>query len=360
MDHIDWELLDWQRLARHLSGRSTAEERCRLAEWVSEDPAHRRFIEGLQRVWDAAEQEPAWAEEEAMVQEDWERLLRKMQAGEPERRERPEASAPDRHAVPGAAKRARPFSGQPIRVALVLMLLAGTAFLVDRVTDRSGVPVATEDALREISTEPGQRARIELGDGTRVRLSVDSKITLPRQFAANQREVFLEGEGYFDVAPDADRPFIIHAKEAMIQVLGTAFNVRAYGAEDVVEVAVAEGRVAVKAEQEVEGITLAARQMGRLRGDKALDVQRDVDLERYLAWTEGRLVFEDTPLRNVADALERWYALDVRIAGSVPAELRLTATLQEESATSALNIVAAALNLSYDRDHNGVTFSAQP
>ena len=357
MDHLDGEPLDWQRLARYLSGRSTAEERRRLAAWADGEPARRRFMEGMQRVWDAAEQEPT-REGEAMVQEDWERLLRKMQEGEPEPKPQLRTSAPDRHAVPGA-KRPRPLSGQPIRVALVLMLLAGTAFLVGRVTDGGEAPVAAEDALREISTEPGQRARVALGDGTRVRLSVDSRITLPRQFADDRREVFLEGEAYFDVAPDAERPFVIHAKEAAIRVLGTAFNVRAYAGEDVVEVAVAEGTVALRAEQEAARVTLGARQVGRLRGGEALDVRRDVNLERYLAWTEGRLAFEDAPLRDVAEALRRWYALDVRVADAALAERRLTATLEEESATNALNIIAAALDLHYERDGDDVTFSVR-
>ena len=356
MDRLDLELLDWQRLARYLAGRSTAEERREVAAWIGERPAHRRFMDAMQRVWDAAEQEPARAGGEAPVQEDWERLLRKMQEGEPGLGKRPRTSAPDRPAAP-VAKRARLLSGQPIRVALVLTLLAGTAFLIGRVTDRAEAPAVAEDALREISTEPGQRARVELGDGTRVRLSVDSKITLPRRFAADRREVFLEGEAYFDVASDAERPFVIHAKDATVRVLGTAFNVRAYRAERAVEVAVAEGTVALRAE-EGEGVTLAARQVGRLRGGEAPDVRRDVDLERYLAWMEGRLVFEDAPLRDVAQELERWYALDVRVADEALAGRRLTATLDGEFAAGALQVIAAALDLDYEQSQNAVTFFA--
>ena len=96
------------------------------------------------------------------------------------------------------------------------------------------------------TSERGERFGIRLSDGSVVSLSVDSKLIVPEKFSSEIREVELEGEAYFEVTTDDQRPFIVHAKSASVHVLGTEFNIRAYESDENVTLLVTEGRVSLK------------------------------------------------------------------------------------------------------------------
>src|SRR5690606_27619861 len=161
------------------------------------------------------------------------------------------------------------------------------------------------------TTERGELARIRLADGTEVVLGVRSRLLVRADFATGPREVRLEGEAFFDVAEDAERPFSVHAEHATIRVLGTEVGARARG-DGETSVVVSSGRVRLEAGAAAAGSDGAAPvpaaelgpgQLGRLAAGMPHVAVDDVDPATHLAWMERRLVFENAPLAEVLEQL---------------------------------------------------------
>ncbi|MDZ7690866.1 MAG: FecR domain-containing protein [Balneolaceae bacterium] len=105
--------------------------------------------------------------------------------------------------------------------------------------------VETETAMQNIQTARGERASMEFSDGSRVILNSMSTLRFPKVFEGTKRELHLEGEAFFQVAHNKERPFVVHANGVEVNVLGTEFNVNSYRENEAVEVVVREGKVAV-------------------------------------------------------------------------------------------------------------------
>lgn len=318
-------------LARYLAGETSPEETRQIRAWLAAHPKARLALEGLDHPDAAARRDP-------------ERALARLRPHLHEQRH----GAPRRPA-PAADRPAgtRPPTVRHIAAVLVLALggLLGYSLLV---TD---VP-----AFREIATAPGERTRVTLADGTTVELNVASRLRVPTAFGDTTRVVYLEGEAFFDVAPDPAHPFVIHAGAGVARVLGTAFNVNAYPAEEDVAVVVVEGRVSLRADAHPEAAVLHPGERGRLVPGAAVAVDR-VPPDAYLAWRSGRLVFTGTPLREVARVLARWYGLDAVHVDDAVGMRRLDAAFTDEPLPDVLRTIAAALEVTYHMEGRTVRFS---
>jgi ferric-dicitrate binding protein FerR (iron transport regulator) len=211
---------------------------------------------------------------------------------------------------------------------------------------------------RTFSTKPGERATIHLSDGSKVRLNVDSRLTLPADFDEGTREVTLTGEAYFEVTRDTTRPFVIRAHDATVEVLGTTFDVKAYADDHERQVAVAEGAVALRSEQAgtQDTVLLRAQHLGIVSGPHIQTFREDTNIEHRLAWTRGQLVFEDARFREVHRRLERWYDVQVETQVNPRTVDRLNASFDEEPVGEAIKAIAAALDLQYQRDDRTILF----
>ncbi|HAH52641.1 MAG TPA: hypothetical protein DCL80_15835, partial [Balneola sp.] len=115
--------------------------------------------------------------------------------------------------------------------ALFLVAAVVGLFFIDRFYVEEVQPV--EPAFNEISMDKGYRGGVTLSDGTKVYINSDSKIIIPKVFKSNKREVFLEGEAFFEVAKNPNKPFLIRTKGAIVEVLGTSFAVRNYPGDNI-------------------------------------------------------------------------------------------------------------------------------
>ena len=148
-----------------------------------------------------------------------------------------------------------------------------------------------------------------LEDGTEVWLNAESSLRYPNRFEGSRREVELQGEGFFKVARDTARPFVVKAGGLVTEVLGTEFNVRTYKREDS-HVTLLKGSVRVKEEGQAEGVIIQPGEDARWRGDGTFEV-KEVDTDNYYLWTEGYFYFDNEPLVEIARELGRWYNADV-------------------------------------------------
>ena len=213
-----------------------------------------------------------------------------------------------------------------------------------------------DSSLQTVATQPGERRTLTLSDGTVIELNVDSQLRLPETFRSSQRTVWLDGEAYFDVAPDPERPFLIYSGDAVVEVLGTAFTVEAYPGEAHVAVVVEMGRVVLQAAATPDTTAvLTPGQRGALAAGH-LTVEA-VDPAAHLAWRHGRLVFEGASLAEVARTLARWYDVDVRLADDALAALHLDASFDDEPLPGVLATIAAVLPVEVRRDDRTITFT---
>jgi transmembrane sensor len=185
-----------------------------------------------------------------------------------------------------------------------------------------------------------------------VLLAPESRLTVATGYGNKVREVELTGEAYFDVRHDTTRPFIVHASRADIRDLGTTFTVRSTGAEGV-RVAVTSGSVSLAAAQAGPnaGVVLRPGDAGTLGTDGRTVVERGGTAESDTAWTRGRLVFREAPLRVVRSELRRWYGIDLVIDSSLPSR-GFSMTFDDESADRVLGIIAQMLGGEVERQGN--------
>ncbi len=151
----------------------------------------------------------------------------------------------------------------------------------------------------------GGEFSLELADGTRVWLNAESRLRYPVAFTGKERKVEMEGEVYFEVVKNKEKPFIVTVNGVNIRVLGTSFNVSAY--EDNVITTLIEGKVRLKKGD--EQVILSPNQQAIWLDDK-FEVKQ-VDARNYVLWKEGVFYFEDVDLETILDDMSRWYNVDV-------------------------------------------------
>jgi transmembrane sensor len=197
---------------------------------------------------------------------------------------------------------------------------------------------------------------LRLADGSQVMLAPNSVLRRPSDYNERERRLELEGRAYFTVTHDSTRPFTVHTAGVVVYDLGTRFDVSAYP-DGHTDVLVADGKVEVASAPAAQPVRLEVGQRARLDARGGLAVRSGVDLARALAWTEGKLVFSDTPLGDVKRQIERWYDVDVRLATAELGALRVTGTFDDEPVTLVLESVAQSLGLDLVRSGDGYRLS---
>jgi transmembrane sensor len=200
---------------------------------------------------------------------------------------------------------------------------------------------------------------VTLPDGTHVTLNSNSKLTYPKEFSGNLREVSIEGEAFFEVEPDASRPFIISAGKAKIKVLGTSFNVNAKPGVGTVEVVVTTGKVQVFCQRPVQqpcnDLILTPGERGVLSNADNQLVKSFNDNPNVIAWKTHDLVFNDTKLTEVIRNLENVYHTEIQLSDPLLNDLVLTAHFDNQTIDFILEVIRLTFNLELSAE-NGQYF----
>lgn len=195
----------------------------------------------------------------------------------------------------------------------------------------------------------GEQKIIQLSDGTAIRLNENSRLEMPEYFDKGERDVRLQGQAYFDVAHDKERPFRVFTGDAMVRVLGTAFNVKEAERLDQIQVAVTEGRVSLgsQSEAEQEPVILEPNMIGLFDRSSQQVESETSDVNNYLSWIHGRVVYDRAPFREVIQQLERIYEISSVVKDDELYDLRLTADFSERSFTNVLEVIAHSLEIEF-------------
>lgn len=170
--------------------------------------------------------------------------------------------------------------------------------------------------LNQVVVPFGQRHKVLLSDGTLVQLNAGSQLTFPAAFSGKTREVYLQGEGFFEVSENAKQPFIVKTNYIDIRVLGTTFNVSAYEDEGFLTTVLVEGKVNVSQKGKRlanEEFTLAPGQGCFYSIDEKNSVVRNVDIKEHVLWKDGLFNFKDKPLRDVVSRVHKYFNRPIQI-----------------------------------------------
>jgi len=235
--------------------------------------------------------------------------------------------------------------------ALVLaVMLTGAATVVRWHQQPTGVV-----AYQFTRTSAGQQQQIRLADNSLVTLAPQSQLRYPKQFGSTHRDVYLEGEAFFEVSKDARRPFRVHSGSWVTQVLGTKFNVSAFRRAAQTSVSLVEGKVRVlDAHNEyllAPGQQLLAEQAtGRV-------YRRAFNPTKVVAWKSNKLIFQNEKLGDVAGQIERLYNVKLVFADSATAEVRIWATFDNEPLPAVLEALQLAGPIAYRCEGQVIYFS---
>jgi transmembrane sensor len=353
----------WDAVARRLAGEGDPVTEARAIEWLGAHPADAAAI-------DALDETLARLRFEAPADLDVEGALARVKA---RRAAEPAATAPAATAPatsaprPDAARHDTPprvlTMRRPTRrtVPVGWRVAAGVAVLVGGSLVWQAVRGGPTSAGRTYATMVGARDSVRLADGTRVVLGPASSLEVPAGYGDARRDVRLRGEAFFEVRHDAARPFTVHTAAGSVRDVGTAFVVRD-GSDGRVTVAVTEGVVILHppgaeadtlSAERAGGVVLRAGDRGTLLPGGRAAAARGASGEADVAWTRGRVVFDDAAFPDVAAEVRRWYGIELRGADSAVARAlasrHLTAAFGSETPDEVLRVIALALGATVER-----------
>lgn len=190
----------------------------------------------------------------------------------------------------------------------------------------------------EIISPPGQKTRIILPDSSIILLNSDSRIRYSQNFTKHDRNIYLDGEGFFDVRRDLTREFIVSTSSLKIKVFGTSFNVKSYDNDQTIEVGLKNGRIAIDHYQK-EIVQLDPGQVATFNKNKnELKVDR-MDKDLISAWTRNEMVFEEDTMDEIVKYLERWYDVEIKISPELLNGDLFTFKVKTESLRELLDLI---------------------
>ena len=190
----------------------------------------------------------------------------------------------------------------------------GTVIQVDSTAlNYQQAPARTSEKLvyNKVNVPRGGEYQLTLSDGSKVQLNSMSSIRFPVQFAQDCRLVELEGEAYFEVQRDVDRPFIVHSGEQKVTVLGTSFGISCYASEVNDYTTLVSGKVKVDFERRKQSFVLEPGMQVVYNKESDVATEKKVDVAEFVAWKNGKYVFKQKRLVDILSTLSRWYDFEV-------------------------------------------------
>lgn len=347
----------WPVIVRHLNRKMDGNDSIKLKIWLDQSEENKLILHSVEKIWKSTEDKSHdFLMNELNLEKDWDLIKNQITSSDQK-----EKRARILH-FRKLRKRQQLFSNF-LKVAVLLLVAVSSGLISLQFADKTDQAISTP-VFNEIATNPGERASIELGDGSKVLLNAASKLIMPDSFSANKREIALHGQAFFDVISDRDRSFNIRTDIALIQVLGTSFDVRSYENEDKILVAVREGTVELRHQNE-NGSSLIINEgyigsISKTTGRLTLEIFDNPDL--YFGWMDGRIIFKDAALEDVFNHLERWYAvtIDYDESNSDLMMQKFTADLKTRSVSEVLGVLSMSMDIDFevrDEDQIFITYN---
>ncbi|MEM9326281.1 MAG: FecR domain-containing protein [Bacteroidota bacterium] len=277
---------------KYLHGELSHEEEKRLSQWLAQNPEKRTDVSRLLAYIKNPEDEVSGSKRVV-----WEDIHFRINAAQ--------------GSPLTTRQEARPMWRRSVSIAASVLLMAGIAWWVSRPNAERSVPPVASVSFVESVALTGQKVTTILPDGTKVLLNARSKIRYPSHFSESSRQVELDGEAFFEVTHDPQRPFHVKFRGSQVTVLGTSFNIRTYEDERAVSVAVASGKVAFSSERAQSQVILDPQEMVSYDEHSEEMIKRHFDPIAVFGWKDKILYFKDDNFQKIIKELESWYGVQI-------------------------------------------------
>lgn len=312
---------DSEIIARYLAGEMSNDELTQFEKEIESFPDNENLISEMKQHWNKMGQYKEKREVDA--DKGWQSLFNRLDAEELI----PETKVVEHRLIPVWAKYAA-------SIIVILSIASLSYFSVFK----------SNPALISLNTGIEPNTLIQtLNDGSVVYLANNTHFSYPEQFSSDERKVNLSGEAYFDVAHNPQKPFRIETEKVIVEVLGTAFNVKSE-TNDAFELAVERGkvRVTLKSDPSQSQIVLPGEKIST--SDNHLVKSKNSDVN-YFAWKTKQMKFKDETLSNVIAVINKNYKSNIQVSDKLLAERRLTVTFDNSSISKMTELICLSLNL---------------
>lgn len=342
-----------------MQGQCTGKELKELGDWLQQGSANEDFFTSFIEDWEEKKEIRLYKDDQAAWRELKEKHIIPGMADEMQPGISKLLSLPTNPPAIKKHKRKRGTAYWIYAFATAAVLILSMLFVIYQQADVQTAEQEVVIQYQEINTVKGQRSNLRLSDGSVVFLNSSTTLKIPQDYGKETRTLYLEGEAFFEVTHDESNPFIVISDGVFTKDLGTQFNISAYDTGRV-EVAVKEGLVSIgRMEDGIpqrDIVEITPNKVGVLRDIGGLTISDIENMDKYVGWMEGRLVFQETPFLEVVRRLERWYDIEFQMdsISEDVMERTLTATYDNMPMSEVLQVMAVSLKLSYERD--GRTF----
>ena len=320
----------WNIMARHLAGESTPDEEDELQQWLRENPENEELYQETVRNWElSAGAKPYFDADKA-----FDKFLEN--SGQAAKVRAINTEGTQRHII------------SFMKIAAALALLIVSVILAYNILNLS-------DSNVTVATTSGETRDVRLPDGTFVALNENSSITYPREFN-NQRNITFEGEGYFEVKKDEQKPFSITTSQTVTTVLGTSFNLKDHQNKNP-QIKLFTGRVSFEDKTSNEKVVLSPGQQAVL--EKEGIRVGDIDGSNDLAWKTKKLEFNQAPLEVMAADLEDYFNMEVLLSDPALKKCEFTGTFENPDLAEILQALEFTNGIKATINKDTITLSGQ-
>ena len=208
-----------------------------------------------------------------------------------------------------------------------------------------------------VQVEVGQKANVQLPDGTHVWLNSAGLLTYDNTYNQKERVVYLQGEAYFEVNRDITRPFIVKANNISVETLGTTFDVKAYPDDDCVTAILIDGSIRVSSPSHSE-VLKPNEKLTVTKNNGQFSISHLQAADKNVSWINNQLAFEQERLEDIAKTLERMYSIQIRFASENLKDIRFSGTIKNHNMENVLQLITFVSPIRYSLE-NDTTFVIQ-
>jgi len=328
-DHLNHIIL----ITKYLTKEASQEELRSFESWMNADKANKKIFDEYEKAWKDAEHVKTYLI--INTDDEWKKFQSILK----------EKNIPFSEKKPAV----RSFLYYSARVAAVMIIGILTGLGIYFLTDKMNkVQLITQAGSKEV----------QLNDGSVVTLNANTKLKYPLHFRGRSRKVTLRGEAYFSVHPDQTKPFIIDMGDAKVEVVGTSFNIKAYGKSNNIEVTVNSGTV-VFSGSDNEKIILKAGEKGIYFKNLNQLTKLNNDNFNYLSWKTKKLIFQNNSLSDIVNTLNDVYHANIVLSDEHLIKCRVTSSFDNQTLDEVLSVLKATLDLKICKTESSILISGE-
>lgn len=368
-------------IIKYLTGEITEEQSEKLLDWVSKDDHNKKYFSEIKNAWSSAVLNDHTKIDNVKKEAELFNYRRVLQNGPKKQTYRIKTTSQEKTS----------FWNLALKIAAIIILIyslgiTSYTFLIPK-----------QNQYNEVITRKGEKSQLTLADGSKIWVNSNTKLRYPTDMDQKQVDIFLEGEAFFDVYKIPGRNLTVHTSELMINVLGTAFNVKSYSDDGVTETTLVRGKITIDGQRKKlkEKLVLSPNQQatyissnktmkvkeldsaeeaskntkkGNVDGAEKLQKQQPksqmvfsekVETEVYTSWKDGKMIFKGERFEDLARRMERWYDVKIEIKYSTLKDSRYTGTFEKESIEQALKALSLSLPFTYEIDQNKIIITSR-